>query len=49
MSEPELTASVLREAFQQLAVVLERENLNADVFVFRGAAMVLGYDARPTT
>jgi hypothetical protein len=49
MTEPQLTGPVLLNAFNALSVVLQREQLNADVFVFGGAAMVLGYDARPAT
>jgi Nucleotidyltransferase of unknown function (DUF6036) len=49
VTEQRLTAELLRIAFGKLSLVLARENLTADVFVFGGAAMVLGYDARPAT
>lgn len=50
MSEEHLlTAGDLQMAFKRLAELLDQRHLTADVFVFGGAAMVLGYDARPAT
>jgi hypothetical protein len=40
---------VVRAAFTDLDRRLQRRRLTADVFVFGGAAMVLGFDARPAT
>ena len=48
-SSPLLNAELLREAFRRLDFHLSRANVNADIFVFGGAAMILGYDARPAT
>jgi Nucleotidyltransferase of unknown function (DUF6036) len=47
--EPLLTAEILRRALSALDQRLRRRRLTADVFVFGGAAMVLGFDARPST
>jgi hypothetical protein len=47
--EPLLTAEISRGAFVDLDRRLQRRRLTADVFVFCGAAMVLGFDARPAT
>jgi Nucleotidyltransferase of unknown function (DUF6036) len=47
--EPLLTVEILRAAFVDLDRRLQRRRLTADVFVFGGAAMVLGFDARPAT
>jgi Nucleotidyltransferase of unknown function (DUF6036) len=47
--EPLLTAEILRHALSALDERLRRRRLTADVFVFGGAAMVLGFDARPST
>ncbi len=47
--EPLLTVDALREAFTALDRRLRRLHLTADIFVFGGAAMVLGFDARPAT
>jgi hypothetical protein len=46
---PLLDAALLREAFTRLDTHLARADVTADVFVFGGAAMILGYDARPAT
>ena len=48
-AEPLLTSEVLRGALADLDRRLHRRRLTADVFVFGGAAMVLGFDARPAT
>ena len=44
-----LSADMLRRALADLDLRLHRRRLTADVFVFGGAAMVLGFDARPST
>jgi hypothetical protein len=44
-----LTKERLLAAFSLLARLLAERGATADVFVFGGAAMVLGYDARPST
>jgi Nucleotidyltransferase of unknown function (DUF6036) len=49
MNEPLLTAEKLREAFTLLGSRLQTRGVTADVFIFGGAAMVLGFDARPST
>jgi hypothetical protein len=49
MNDELLSAQTLRDAFSLLGQRLQEQNLSADVFVFGGAAMVLGFDARPGT
>jgi hypothetical protein len=44
-----LSGEVLREAFRHLDDRLARRGITGDVFVFGGAAVVLGFDARPAT
>ena len=46
---PELTRAILERALALLDHHLHRRGVSADVFVFGGAAMVLGFDARPAT
>ena len=46
---PLLTAETLRRALSALDIRLQRRHVTADVFVFGGAAMILGFDARPAT
>ena len=47
--DPVLSREVLLAAFGRLDELLRLQNLTADVFVFGGAAIVLGFDARPLT
>lgn len=47
--DPMLSRDLLLAAFQRLDEILKIRNLTADVFVFGGAAIVLGFDARPLT
>lgn len=47
--QPLLTREVVMRALTSLDLRLQRRRLTADVFVFGGAAMVLGFDARPAT
>ncbi len=47
--QPLLTPERLRTAFAKLDGYLSAASVTADVFVFGGAAMVLGYEARPGT
>ena len=49
MTAPQLDRETLLRAFRSLDERLHRAHVNADVFVFGGAAMVMGYDARPAT
>jgi hypothetical protein len=44
-----LSADTLRLAFRLLGGRLQAKGVTADIFVFGGAAMVLGFDARPGT
>ena len=48
-TEPLLDRDLLRRAFSALNRRLQRRGVSGDVFVFGGAAMVLGFDARPAT
>jgi hypothetical protein len=47
--DPILSKEILLRAFARLDELLKKRNLTADVFVFGGAAIVLGFDARPLT
>ena len=47
--EPVLSRELLLRAFARLDELLKTQSLTADVFVFGGAAIVLGFDARPLT
>ena len=49
MAEPLLTRATLMAALRALDEQLRREHVNADVFIFGGAAMVLGYNSRDAT
>lgn len=49
MSEPSLSKELLLRAFTRLDDRLDRRSLTADVFIFGGAAIVLGFDGRPAT
>lgn len=47
--DPVLSKELLLRAFSRLDELLALRSLTADVFVFGGAAIVLGFDARPMT
>jgi Nucleotidyltransferase of unknown function (DUF6036) len=47
--DPILSREVLHRAFHRLDALLVQRSLTADVFVFGGAAVVLGFESRPAT
>jgi hypothetical protein len=49
VSDGALDRITLRRAFEALSVELARERVIADVYVFGGAAIVLGFDGREAT
>lgn len=48
-ARPLLSRAQILAAFDRMSALLVERNLKADLFVVGGAAMMLAYDARPTT